>query len=185
MAVSAATTEYRDKIVTEVQDGVLKISTTDHGKWWKSVRNKKMKAYVSFKTLTRLEAHGASDVFLNSDLKADELSVVLSGASDLKGQKGKIEVRALDLTLSGASDAVIHGTVITLTVEASGASDLKGYDLQTDHCNANASGASDIKITVNKDLSAKASGASGVHYKGEGVIRDLRTSGASNISRKG
>jgi hypothetical protein len=70
-------------------------------------------------------------------------------------------------------------------VDANGASDFKGFDLQADNCDVEASGASDIKVTVNKELNARASGASGVHYKGDGVIRDLRTSGASNVSRRG
>ena len=49
--------------------------------------------------------------------------------------------------------------------------------------NASASGASDIKITVNKELSAHASGASDVRYKGNGVIRDLKSSGSSSVSK--
>ncbi len=56
--------------------------------------------------------------------------------------------------------------------------------MAVDYCNAKASGASDIKITVNKELSAEASGASDVKYKGAGLIRDIKTSGASSISRR-
>jgi hypothetical protein len=68
-------------------------------------------------------------------------------------------------------------------VEASGASDFKGFDLITEMCNVKASGASDIKITVNKELSAQASGASDVRYKGERIIRDLKTSRSSSVSK--
>jgi hypothetical protein len=50
-------------------------------------------------------------------------------------------------------------------------------------CNVKASGASDIKITVNKELSAQASGASDVRYKGERIIRDLKTSRSSSVSK--
>jgi hypothetical protein len=106
----------------------------------------------------------------------------MSGASDLKGA---FDLKTLDLHLSGASDATITGKVTNLKVDANGASDLKGYDLETENCNAEASGASDIKITVTKELSARASGASGVYFKGSGVIRDIKTSGASNVSKRG
>jgi len=37
---------------------------------------------------------------------------------------------------------------------------------------------------VNKELSARASGASDIHYKGDGLIREIKTSGASNISKR-
>jgi hypothetical protein len=78
---------------------------------------------------------------------------------------------------------MVSGTAVQLKVEASGASDFKGYDLVTDVCHASASGASDIKITVNKEISAHASGASDVRYKGNGVIRDLKSSGSSSVSK--
>ena len=97
--------------------------------------------------------------------------------------KGKLEVKTLSVDLSGASDITITGTASQLSVEASGASDFKGFDLVTETCDARASGASDIKITVNKELSAHASGASDVRYKGSGVIRDLKSSGSSSVSK--
>jgi len=71
-----------------------------------------------------------------------------------------------------------------LSVEASGASDFKGFDMTTNYCTAEASGASSVNITVNKELNAKASGASSVRFKGEGLIRDIKTSGSSNVTRK-
>ncbi|AXY76145.1 DUF2807 domain-containing protein [Paraflavitalea soli] len=180
LAVSAVKPEFRDRIKTVVEDGVLKISYDDDMKWWKG--NKKLKVYVSFKTLDKLTATGASDVIVSGTLKANELAISMGGASDFKGT---IEANVLDVNLSGASDAVVDGKVTTLRVDANGASDFKGFDLQADSCNVEASGASDIKVTVNKELNARASGASGVHYRGDGVIRDLRTSGASNVSKRG
>lgn len=180
LAVSAVKPEFRDRIKTVVEEGVLKISYHDDGKWWKG--NKKLRVYVSFKTLDKLTATGASDVVVNGTLKADKLTLGMSGASDFKGA---IEASSLDVNLSGASDAVISGKVSELKVDANGASDFKGYDLQADNCSVDATGASSIKVTVNKELNARASGASGVHYKGEGVIRDIKTSGASNVSRRG
>ena len=123
---------------------------------------------------------GACDVFITGTLKAGDLDINQSGASDLKG---KIDVNKLSVDLSGASDMTVTGTVTQLDVEASGASDFRGYDLVTETCNATASGASDIKVTVNKELSAHATGASDVRYKGNGVIRDLKSSGSSSVSK--
>jgi len=107
--------------------------------------------------------------------------MVLSGASDFKGG---VKVNSLKLDLSGASDVHISGTANTVDIESSGASDVKGYQLVTDMCNATASGASDINITVNKEISANASGASDIYFKGAALIRDIHTSGASSVSRK-
>lgn len=181
-AVSASEEEYRKNIRTDVENGVLKIWYDKHGKWFRGLNGKKLKAYVSFKNIDKLVASGASDVYLTGAINATDFELVLSGASDLKD--GEINAKSLSADLSGASDATVRGKVGTLKVEASGASDFKGYDLTVDNCTASASGASDISITVNVELNARASGASGVYYRGEGKIRELHTSGASSVAKK-
>jgi hypothetical protein len=71
-----------------------------------------------------------------------------------------------------------------LKLTCTGASDFKGYELATDYSDVSATGASSIKITVNKELSVRATGASDVHYKGTGLIREVKSTGASSVSRK-
>ena len=181
VAVSAEKVAWRSHIKTSVQGGVLKISYENTGDGFK-MGNRKLKAYVSVKNLESLHASGACDVIVKGTLTGGDVRIEMNGASDFKGS---VDFKSLDLKLNGASDANITGKVVTLKVDANGASDLKGYELEADSCTAEASGASDIKITVNKELSARASGASGVYYKGSGVIRDIKSSGASSISKKG
>ena len=180
LAVSATEQEYRDNIKTVIENGTLSIYYDSKKGWSKS--NKKLKAYISFKNLERLEAGGASDVQVAGSITVPSLSIDISGASDFKGA---VNVTTLTMQISGASDAKISGTAANVTIESSGASDFKGYDLITENCTAKASGASDINITVNKELNVNASGASDIFYKGTCVIRDLHTSGASTVAKKG
>ena len=184
VAVSASEQKYRDEIKVEVENGVLKIGVKNEGKFWKGWNGDKMKlkAYISFKNINKLSASGACDVRVQGTVNADDLEIRLSGASDLK--EGKINAKSLDVDISGASDVTISGTAGQLKIEASGASDIKGFDLVVDYCEVHASGASSISITVNKELSARATGASDIHYKGDGLIREIKTSGASNISKR-
>ena len=179
VAVSASETKYLEHIKVEVKNGVLVVGVDDKGKWFKG--NKKLKAYISFKSISSLSASGACNVNIVGSLKADNLKVGLSGASDVKG---KLEVGSLDVVLSGASDMKVSGTTSSVDIDASGASSFKGFDFAADVCKVQASGASDIKITVNKELSAHASGASDIGYKGNAVIKEVHTGGASSISHK-
>jgi len=176
VAVSASKNEYRTKIKTEVKDGVLKIWY----EWNSNLRfdwsNHKLKAYVSFKDIDRLEGSGGSDISIDGSIKVAKLAMEVSGGSDFDG---KIETDELKIQASGGSDVNISGKASRLTIDASGGSDFKGYDLVSDICNVEASGGSDIHVTVNKELSANASGGSDVYYKGTGLIRDLKTSGSS------
>jgi hypothetical protein len=182
VAVSASDLELRDRIKTEVEDGVLKIYLESRGMHW-VWHETKLKAYVSFKNLDELVASGGSDIFPKSNLKVEKLDLRLSGGSDLKD--AIVDIRELYIDQSGGSDVHISGQVQQLKVEASGGSDLHGYDLTTNFCNISASGGSDARITVNKELNVDASGGSDIYYKGSGVIKELKTSGSSSISKKG
>lgn len=180
VVVSAKAEEYRDRIVTRVTGDKLEIYFNDKGKMrWPDMR---LKVYVSFRQLKKLTASGSSDVFVNGIIRADELDIRISGASDFSGA---IDVSTLILRQSGSSDSKISGRAAFLHIDVSGASDVKAFDLRTDVCNAKASGASDINITVNKEISAEASGSSDISYRGEGVTKNVRTSGSSSVKKNG
>lgn len=180
IAVSASEPAYRDKIRTSVENNVLKIWYDGNG-WGYNQGNKKLKAYVSFKNINKLSASGAVDVHVNGSIKGNELTINLTGASDFKGA---VETVNLRLKQTGASDITISGTASTTDIEAMGASNLKGYTLETETCTVRATGASDIKITVHKELTANATGASSISYKGKGVVKEVHSSGASSINKK-
>jgi hypothetical protein len=182
MAVSASQQKYRDAIKTVVENGVLRISFDNNGwNWnWNSDK-KKMKVYLSFKTLERIVATGSSDVVVTGTIQLSNLKIEMSGSSDFKGN---VAVQNLAVHLSGSSDARLSGKADNIKLHASGASDLKAYELIADYCEVDASGASDVNITVNKEIKVQASGASDVFYKGTAVITDIKNSGASTVSRR-
>lgn len=181
VVVSASDPQLRDRIKTYVEGNQLKIGFDSKGfvRWPSGM---KLKAYVSFRALSKVTASGSSDVYVNGVIKGEKLAIHLSGASDFKGA---VDVAELTLDQSGSSDSQISGRATRLKVDLSGASDLKGFELQTDYCDIEASGASDSQITVNKELSVHASGASDVSYKGSATTKEVHTSGASGVSRKG
>lgn len=180
LAVSSNLKDDISKIKTTVENGVLRIWFDDNNKWWP--KNRKLKAYISVKSVDQIKASGASDINIEGGLKVPALKLDMSGASDLEGVltiAGELLVR-----LSGASDITISGAADKMSIDASGASDVKAYDFTTNTCSVDASGASSIRITADKEMSVKLSGASSVSYKGNATIRDIKTSGASSISRK-
>jgi hypothetical protein len=180
VAVSASEAKYKNAIKTEVTNGVLRIYY-DADRNWTNWKIKNLRVYVAFKNLENLTASGACDVQVSGIISVPDLKINLSGACDFTGA---VKLNSLHIDLSGASDVKISGTASTVTIESSGASDVKGYDLTTDFCTANASGSSDINITVNKELNAHASGSSDIIYKGTAVIKELHASGSSNIVKK-
>ena len=180
LAVSANDKEDIPNIKTAVENGILRIWFDDDKKWWP--KNRKLKAYISVKTLDQIKAGGATDINIEGTLKATSLQLDMSGASDLEGNLAV--ANELSVHLSGASDITISGAADKITIDASGASDVKAFDFTANICSVDASGASSVRITADKEMSVKLSGASSVSYKGNASIRDIKTSGASSISRK-
>jgi hypothetical protein len=179
VAVSAKDAGVVADITTEVKNGELHIGMRSGHR---SGSSEDVKAYVSVKTLNKIGASGASDVYVNGTLQASDLSIGLSGASDFKGD---VRVQNLRLSASGSSDFSISGKTMNLKIDLSGASDVKGFDLVADNCDIESSGASDVRITVNKEIKANLSGACDVAYRGEAAVREVRTSGSSSVSKAG
>ncbi|MBD0293621.1 MAG: DUF2807 domain-containing protein [Flavisolibacter sp.] len=181
LAVSANDPKYLADIKTTVENGVLKIRVEDDKKFnWRG--NRKFKAYIAVKNLDALRIAGASEVKIDGGLKTPNLKLDVAGASKLNGD---LQVAGkLDIDLSGASDLNITGSADAVRIDASGASDVKAFDFRTNTANIDASGACNVRLTIDKELSVRLSGASNVAYKGNAMIRDIKTSGASGVSRK-
>ena len=181
-AVSASEINYRDKIKTEVENGVLKIwydGDRINGIIFSNKRN--LRAYVSYKNLDMLTASAGSDVLVDGIIKSNSFTMKMSSGSDFKGN---VDVNDLNVDQSSGSDVKIGGRANTVSIEASSGSDFNGYDLIADVCTARGSSGSDISITVNKELKAHASSGSDIHYKGNPSVDVTKSSGGS-INRRG
>lgn len=179
VVVSAADVESREGIVTEVVNGMLKVSylSTGRGKRYPSA----LKLYISCPSLDKILLSGASSLFVNGILKGDQLTVELSGASDLKGA---VEYKTLALRQSGSADITLSGRADAINVSVSGASDLKGIDLQVDVAEVEVSGASRVRLSVQKELSANISGASDMRYRGSPTVKKMNISGMSSLRKE-
>jgi hypothetical protein len=66
--------------------------------------NRKLRAYVSFKSVYYISGSGGSDVTVNGTIKVPELKLSLSGGSDFKGE---VDVTGLEVHQSGGADVNI------------------------------------------------------------------------------
>jgi len=181
VAVSATDPEYRDHIVTEVVNGVLRIYFDKNGHDWDNYDKRKLRAYVSCKVLDELKGNSGSNVEVDGSIKSNELDMdFTSGASF----NGNINVTKLTMQQNSGAETNISGTAVNCTIEASSGSSMKGYDLTTDNCDASTSSGANLRITVNKELVASASSGGQIHYRGNGVIREINTSSGGEVSKR-
>jgi hypothetical protein len=181
-AVSAAEIKYRDKIKTEVENGVLKIwFDQDLSSQIIFTNKRNLRAYVSYKELDAITASSGSDIIVDGLIKANKLSMKISSGSDFKGN---IEVNELSVNQSSGSNILMGGKAVNVYIEASSGSDFNGYNLTAEVCTAKCSSGSDINITVIKELNAKASSGSNISYKGNPPLVNVTKSSGGSVAKR-
>ncbi len=182
LVLGADEADRLDKIKTDVKDGVLRIYVENAAapwNWHKSDRAN-IVAYVSYTHLDELGASGGSGIIAEGELKGEALRLHLSGGG---GFNGRVAVRELSVDMSGGSSVKIAGSSGNASIDASGGGNFDGDGLAAEDCTIEASGGSDISITVNKTLSVRSSGGSDVHYKGTGTVKRSSISGGGSVAK--
>jgi hypothetical protein len=181
VVISADDTKWRDKVVTEVKDGILKIYVELKNKIQFDWGNqKKIRAYVSVKDIDYLSCSGSGKTHIEGSIKADKLKVDISGSGNIEGN---FSVKDFSLGLSGSANADLSGNAENSDLHVSGSGNIRSYDFSTAFCKASVSGSGNVKVTVNKELSAHISGSGNVFIKGDGLIRDYSASGSGKFKR--
>jgi hypothetical protein len=181
VVISADDTNLRDKVITEVDDGILRIYLERKNKIQIDWPNqKKIRAYVSVKDIDYLSSAGSGKLHIEGNIKTDKLKVDISGSGNLEGA---VTTKDLSLGISGSADADLSGTAEKSDFHISGSGNIRSYDFSTEYCNASISGSGNVKVTVTKELSADISGSGSVFIKGDGLIRDYSASGSGKFKR--
>ncbi|MEO6229745.1 MAG: head GIN domain-containing protein [Ferruginibacter sp.] len=181
IAISVSDNKYLDRFKTEVSNGTLKIYYDNKGINRTGNEKRKLKAYVSFKMLEKLDASGGAQVSMKSSLTANKLECTFTSGSTFNGQ---VKTNELNIGQSSGSQVNMTGETNSLKVDASSGAIFKGYDLTVDVCDAQASSGAGVRVSVNKELTVKASSGGGIRYKGNGVIREMNVS-SGGIVKKG
>ncbi|MCB0632842.1 MAG: head GIN domain-containing protein [Saprospiraceae bacterium] len=140
-----------------------------------------LKVYLTTNQLEVITAQGTAEVYLQNDWQIDQAEVNLTGDSHLTGT---MYMNKLTADLSGASSLEIQGSAQTFDIEATGASDMTGFEFAADQLKADLTGGCELSLTVNDEMSVTASGGSEVHYRGNAVIQYQELSGGSEIIKE-
>lgn len=130
--------------------------------------------------LNDVECSGASSFRTMNALKEDSLHIGVSGAANASV---KAEVRAASVAESGAGSLSLSGSGTTLLAELSGAANLKAYQFIAKDAKVITTGATTAKVYVSERINANASGASSIKIKGEVKDVSAEASTSSSITR--
>jgi len=163
-------------IITEIRDGVLIIRTD------MTIRKAEQKrVYVSMNEIRSVSASSAGDVTGETPVNSDRIRISASSAGDIN-----LEVKAdeIDIDISSSGDVTLSGEARLLRADLSSAGDLNASNLEVEEADVNVSSAGDADINVTKRLSARASSAGSVNYRGNPQYVDAHSSSAGGVHRR-
>jgi hypothetical protein len=163
-------------ILTEVRNGVLNVYTDAN------IREAERKrVYVTMKEINSISTTSAGDVFGETPVKSDNLELTASSAGDIK-----LEVYAKDIhaNISSSGDITITGEADRLEADLSSAGDLNGYELKVREADLSVSSAGDADVYVTERLTARASSAGDVNYRGNPGNVDAHSSSAGGVHKR-
>jgi hypothetical protein len=181
VVVSASTTEYREKIITRVENGILKIHyESKMGAINKKNESKNLKAYVSYATLNEL--------YVSTGAEVEIMGVLTSTNLDLRANtgglvKGEIDINRMKVSQNTGSKITLSGKTGNLEILSDTGSKFSGEDLSAGTCFIEVSTGAGVIITVEKEMNAKANTGGYIKYKGEGGIREIRTNTGGSVSK--
>jgi hypothetical protein len=167
LAVSMNDEKYNERFKTEVENGTLKIYYEHKNDEWKNSKGRKLKAYVSYKTLESIRCAAGSNTRMTNTLNTGNLTMSFSSGCMFTG-----EIKAADVTVDASSgaNAVVKGSANKLSIEASSGADFKGNGLSTNTCTASVNSGASIKIDVKQTLNASANSGGAVVYTGAATV---------------
>jgi hypothetical protein len=170
-----APTALMEKIKTEVEDGILVISTTAE-----LSTDSALHITLHMPLLTKIECSGASQIHSTNVFTCEELELACSGANtlSLETQAKKITAKA-----SGAGNIRLKGQTTEMQAEITGAASLKSFGLETEKADVQISGAGNAEVSAKNELSGTISGAGNIIYSGDPAINSVKASGAGSIHR--
>lgn len=165
-----------DIIVTEVENGILKIYT-EKNIWQAKAR----KVFVTIKQLNSLKATSGSDVYGEGIIKANEIALSSSSGADIN-----IEIDAKNISTSASSGAAIEisGKAINHASNAASGSSINAYNLKSKNVIVSAASGADIDVFASEKIEAKASSGGDVDFKGNPKKISKKSSSGGSISQK-
>jgi hypothetical protein len=147
-----------DIITTEVENGILRISTDENISFSKS-----KKVMLSFKDISKIKATSGSDVYSTNTIVADDLELSTTSGSDMELD---INTQVVDCSSTSGSDLRVSGTTNKLYASATSGSDIKAGNLKAKISEARATSGADITLNTSDELYAKATSGGDIKYYG-------------------
>lgn len=161
-----------DIITTEVENGVLKISTT------KNIGSaKSKKVMVSFKDLETIKSTSGSDLRANGTLIFNNIDIEATSGCDINLS---VEAQNLSSSATSGADLKLEGTATTINLKATSGADIDAKNLTAINAVVGVTSGADIKVHATESIELSATSGGDIKYYGnpQNVVTSEAVSGS-------
>lgn len=170
--VIRADDDVMSRLRTRVKNGTLVISSVGG-----IMRSALLEIDIEMEDIKGLGISGSGTIMVNDRIKADDVSLTISGSGDIFLE---LDASEINTKISGSGKINLSGTVKSHTIDISGSGDMKAFDLLTDTTSVKISGSGDCMVNVSDNLDVKISGSGDVEYKGNPKV-NFKGSGSGTV----
>ena len=163
-------------IETEIEGGVLKISTSEH---IRKAREKKVMVVVE--NLEQISSEAGSNVFSQGMISSGHLTLSAFAGSNLKLE---LNVNRLNAKCSAGANMLLSGKAKEADLRASSGANIRGERLEIDRCRAKTSSGANVFFNVSEELDAESSSGGNIFYWGNPSKTNISSSSGGNIIKK-
>lgn len=163
-------------ILTDIEDGVLKIHTKEN-----IGRASSKRVNVSFKDISSIISTSGSDVYSTNTITTESLELKSTSGSDMKLD---VNTSVLNCKSTSGSDLRLSGKTTKLIAEATSGSDIEAADLMAESSQVKATSGADITVNTSKELTARATSGGDVKYYGNPEKVDKSDSSSGSIRQQ-
>jgi len=165
-----------DIIITEIENGVLKIYAEDNIK-----RAESKKIMVNVTNLNAISATSGSDVISTNTLKTDTIKLSTTSGADIEVE---LDAQSTTLASTSGSDIRVKGKTNTLSASATSGSDINAQYLISQSCTVSVTSGADIAVHAEEKITANATSGGDIKYYGNPKNESVSDTSAGNVRKQ-
>ncbi|MFY9242168.1 MAG: head GIN domain-containing protein [Polaribacter sp.] len=165
-----------DIIITEIEDGTLKIYS-EQSIWQAKAR----KIYVTIKTLEEITATSGADVYAEETIQTDAIKINATSGADIRIS---VDANSVETNSTSGSDIEVSGVANNHASNATSGSSIDAYGLRSKNVTVKVTSGADINVFATESLNANATSGGDIDFKGNPKQIQKKSSSGGSVSAK-
>jgi hypothetical protein len=167
------------KIETVVEKGILQIRLPRHHDW-DNERIGHIDVFVTAKSLSSVALGGSGSIDVEGVVKGEKVNVSMGGSGEISSA---VESDALNVSIAGSGNIKLTGRTNDIKISIAGSGNLKAPDLKADVAEIGIAGSGDVRMDIEKTISAHIAGSGNITYTGNANITTISSAGSGRVTR--